>query len=91
MDENDKNEILRLVNLRQATKADAKSLEIMLRKYVDSKASVCQKCPTQIIFAQTRLRNWANTQSLEGIKEVPQKTKGGCQGCKNKPGRPKKI
>jgi hypothetical protein len=97
MEEKDKLEIERLINLRKTMKSDVRSMERMFELYIGEKISICSFCAAQIKMAQKRLYNWYVTelsQNNHNIQLSPPteevKPKVGCQSCKNKAGRPKK-
>ena len=76
MEDELKNEIIRLVNLKKTTKYDVKSMETIVRNNIDSNFS-----------AQRQLKNWYNSQTqpdevIEVVVE-PKKT-AGCSACKKK-------
>jgi len=58
MEINDYNECKRLIKLSKYTKEDAKSLESVMKKYVDKHCVVCGKCRGQIRFTARRLENY---------------------------------
>ena len=81
-----RNEVVRLINLKTTTKHDVKSMVNIVRNNFDPRFNVCVHCVAQIKFAQNQLLNWYNSlpqeepipQPQEVVKEV------GCSKCKKK-------
>jgi len=97
MNEELKNEIIRLINLKRTNNNDVQSMINIIREHIDSKISICNHCAAQIRFAQRRLMNWYNSQIInqEGEPQeplsLPEPTskKPGCSSCKKKTINPK--
>lgn len=60
----------RLLKLIKFTKPDVESLETIMKKYVDPRCRVCNKCRSQIKFTLKRLENWFNSVELKIQDEV---------------------
>jgi len=85
MEENLKNEILRLINLKVTNKYDVKSMVNIIRDNIDKRFNVCVHCAAQIKFAQRQLENCYKLQNQEPINNPPTITQEpGCQKCKKK-------
>jgi hypothetical protein len=86
MENNLREEILRLVNLRQVTGYDVKSMTNIIRDNFDPTFSVCSHCVAQIKFGRQQLLNWYNNLQIEEpIQQPPEpQVEVGCSKCKKK-------
>lgn len=86
MEEGLKNEIIRLVNLRQVTGYDVKSMIKIIRENFDPTFNVCLHCVAQIKFGQQQLLNWYNNLQIEEPIQLPPEpiVEVGCSNCKKK-------
>ena len=86
MEDNLRNEVIRLINLKRTTKHDVKSMINIIRDNFDPRFNVCLHCGAQIKFAQQQLLNWYNSLQIEEpIQQPPEpQVEVGCSKCKSK-------
>lgn len=88
MEENLKNEIIRLIGLKQTTGYDVKSMVSIIQENIDPRFTCCVSCTAQIKFAQRLLERWYQSPDTDEQKvvntEIVPEVKKGCQACKNK-------
>jgi len=58
MEKKDREEIERLMDLKELNKTDKISMVLIMQKYVDSSINICMTCSSQIKFTYHRLRKW---------------------------------
>jgi len=88
----DKEKFERIINLKTATKEDVLVMQGLMVKYIDPKATICTKCPSQIRFAHNRIKIWyernkeqfnQHSCSVCGIA-LDDKRRKKCSDCKKK-------
>lgn len=58
MDEFDRAEFIRLIDLVSATGVDKQSAQNLIRKYIDPTAQYCMNCPPSVQAMFRRLKGW---------------------------------
>jgi uncharacterized membrane protein len=84
MEQELKDEVVRLINLRKTTGYDVKKMVEIIRNNVDARYTCCSHCAAQIKYAQRILTNWYNSQQTqeEQIQSPVVETKEpGCTKC----------
>ena len=84
MEQELKDEVVRLISLRKTTGYDVNKMVEIIRGNIDAKYTCCTYCAAQIKYAQRILSNWYNSQQIqeEQIQPPVQEVKTpGCSKC----------
>jgi len=47
-----------ILKYKKVTKQEVNNMQFIIRKYIDSKCTICPSCAAQIKFAHKRITNW---------------------------------
>lgn len=84
MEQELKDEVVRLINLRKTTGYDVKKMVEIIKNNIDDRYTCCTHCAAQIKYAQRILSNWFNSLKIqeEQIQPPVVETKEpGCTKC----------